>query len=153
MTMMATMAGMAALRRDTMLEAIRRELPELYNFAHATYNGAPVLQIGEFIILSAEGPQQGDLLSSAEFCLAIYPLLRGLISELKVGYLDDITLSGPRQIVVDDIKTIISKSEELGFELNAAKCEVKYGDSSTQHDDPILKTFQHTEMNDLTLLG
>ena len=43
------------LRCDTMLEAIRRELPELYNFAHATCKGAPFLQFGEFIILSAEG--------------------------------------------------------------------------------------------------
>ena len=59
----------------------------------------------------------------------------------------------PRQIVVDDIKTIISKSEELGLELNAAKCEVTYGDSSTSHDDPVLKTFQCTEIDDLTLLG
>ena len=72
------------LRRDTMLEAILRVLPELYKFAHATYNGAPVLQFGEFTILSAEGLQQGDSLYSAEFCLAIHPLLRGLISELKV---------------------------------------------------------------------
>ena len=82
-----------------MLEAIRRELLELYNFAHATYNRAPVLQFGEFIILSAEGPQQGDPLSSAEFCLAIHPLLRGLISEFKVGYLDDVTLSGPARLL------------------------------------------------------
>ena len=101
-----------------MLEAIRRELPELYNFAHSTYNGAPVLQFGEFIIISAVGPQHGDPLSSTDFCLGIHPLLRGLISELKVGYLDDVTWSGPRQIVVDDIKTIISKSEELGLERN-----------------------------------
>ena len=59
-------------------------------------------------------------------------------------------MSGPRQIVVDDIETIISKSEELGLELNAAKCEVTYGDSSTSHDDLILKTFQRTEIDDLT---
>ena len=51
------------------------------------------------------------------------------------------------------IKIIISKSEELGLELNAAKCEVTYGDTSTPHDDPILKTFQPIEMEDLTLLG
>ena len=123
------------LRRDTMLEAIRSGLPDVYNFTSATYNGAPVLQFGEFTILSAKGPQQGDSLSSAEFCLAIYPLLKVLISELKVGYLDDVTLSGSRQIVVNDIKTIISKSEELSLEENAAKCEVTYGDTSTPHDD------------------
>ena len=73
----------------------------------------------------------------AEFCLTIHPLLRGLVSELKVGYLDDLTLSGPRQIVVDDIKTIISKSEELCLELNVAKCEVTYADMSTPNDVPI----------------
>ena len=92
-------------------------------------------------------------MSSPEFCFATHPLLRRLISERKVGCLDDVTLSGPRQIVVDDIKTILSKSEELGLELNAAKCEVTYGDSSTPHDDPILKIFQRTKMDDLTLLG
>ena len=70
-----------------------------------------------------------------------------------MGYLDDVTLSGPRQIVVDDINTIISKSEELGLELNTAKCEVKYGDMSTPHDDLILKTFQQTDMENLTPLG
>ena len=70
-----------------------------------------------------------------------------------MGYLGDVTLSGPRQIVVDDIKTIISKSEELSLELNATKCEVTHGDTSTPHDDPILKTFQRIEMEDLTLLG
>ena len=31
------------LRRDEMLEAIWREVPEIYNFAHATYNGARYL--------------------------------------------------------------------------------------------------------------
>ena len=62
-------------------------------------------------------------------------------------------MSGPRQIVVDDIKTIIPKSEELSLELNAAKCEVTYDDSSTPHDDPILKSIQCAEMDDLTLFG
>ena len=69
-----------------------------------------------------------------------------------MDYLDDVTLSGPRQIVVDDIKTIISKSEELILELNTAKCEVTCDETSTPHDDPMLKTFQRTEMEDLTLL-
>ena len=71
---------------------------------------------------------------------------------MKIGNLEDVTFSGPRQIVVDEIKTITSKSEELGLELNAAKCEVTYGDTSTPHDDPILKTFQRIEMENFILL-
>ena len=122
--------------------------------AHWTYNGAtPVLQLGEFTILSAEDTQQGDPLSSAEFCLATHPLFGGLISELNVGNHVDVTLSGPRQIFVDDIKTIISKSEELGLEMNAVKCNVSCRDKFTRHDDLILETIQRVEIEDLILMG
>ena len=33
------------LRRDELLKAFWREVPKIYNFAHATYNGAPHLQL------------------------------------------------------------------------------------------------------------
>ena len=56
-------------------------------------------------------------------------------------------------IIIMIIIIIIFKSEELGLELNTTKCEITYGDTSTPHDDPILKIFQCTEMEDLTLLG
>ena len=72
------------LRRDEMLEAIWREVLEIYNFAHATYHCASHLQFGDFTILFNEGPQQGDPLSSLEFCLTIQPMLVNLTSELKI---------------------------------------------------------------------
>ena len=136
-------------RRDSMLEFIRREIPELYNFTHATCNVAKILQFGEFTICSEEGPHQGDPLSSGEFCLTIHPLL----GEFKMGYLNDVTLSWPSHLVLDDIETIISKSWELGLELNAEKCKMTYGDVSTPHNDLILSTFQRVELEDLTLFG
>ena len=80
-------------------------------------------------------------------------MVSGAKKNKKINKLKKIIIILILQIVVNDIKTIISKSEELGLELNAAKCEVTYGDSSTPHDDPILKTFQRTEIDDLTLLG
>ena len=41
-----------------MLKTVTKEIPELYNFAHAPYNGVSVLQFSEFTILSDEGPQK-----------------------------------------------------------------------------------------------
>ena len=81
-----------------MLDVIWREIPEIYNFAYTMYNGSPQLPVSDFTILSEEGPQQGDPLRSLEFCLTIQPLLMSLSSELKIGFLDDITISGHRDI-------------------------------------------------------
>ena len=136
-----------------MLEAIWREVPEIYNFANATYNGAPHLQFGNFTILSNEGPQQGDRLSSLEFCLTIQPMLVSLTSELNIGFLDDITMAGRKDIVVNDIISIKDRTDNYGLVLIAAKCEVVNGDSLAPHDDDTLKDFQRVELENLTLLG
>ena len=141
-----------ALRRDEMLEAIWREVPEIYNFAHANYNGAPHLQFGDFTILSNEGPQQEDVLSSLEFCLTIQPMLVNLTSELKIGFLDDITMAGQKDIVVNDIISIKVQTDKYGLVLNAAKCEVVYGDPLVPHDNDTLKDFQRVKLENLTLL-
>ena len=68
------------LRRDEMLDAIWKELPEICNFVHATYNGSTQLQFDEFTISSEEGPQPGDNLSSFEFCTTIQPMLISSLS-------------------------------------------------------------------------
>ena len=99
------------LRCDEMLDAIWRQVPEIYNFAHATYNGAPHLQFGDFTILFMEGPQQEDPLSSLEFCLTIQPMLVSLTSELKIGFLDDITMAGLKDIVINGIISIKNKTD------------------------------------------
>ena len=143
----------STLRRDEMLEAIRREVLEIYNFAHATYNSAPYLQFGDFSILSNEETQQEDPLSSLEFCLIILPMLVSLTSELKIEFLDDITMAGWKDIVVNDIISIKDKTDKYGLVLNAAQCEVVYGDPLAPHDDDTLKDFQRVELNNFTLFG
>ena len=128
-------------------------LPEIYNCAHAHYNGSPHLQFGDYTILSNEGPQQGDPLSSLKLCLTIQPMLVSLTSELKIGFLDDITMAGRKDIVVNNIISIKDKTDKYGLVLNAAKCEVIYGDPLAPHDDNTLKDFQRVELENLTLLG
>ena len=80
-------------------------------------------------------------------------MLISSLSELKVGFLDDITLAGQLNIVIKDVIFIKDKKYKYGLQLNAAKCEVVYGDLQALHNDETLKNFQRVELEDLTLLG
>ena len=74
------------LRRDPLLETVARNTPELCRFTLATYECDPTLVYGSHTIHSREGPQQGDLLSSFEFCELIQPILNELDSDRNWFY-------------------------------------------------------------------
>ena len=61
------------------------------------------MYFGSHVILSQEGPQQGDPLGPLLFCSIIHPLITSLSSDLTLGYLDDLTLAGPQSVVAADI--------------------------------------------------
>ena len=108
-----------SVRRDALLETVARDIPELYRFIYATYeNCNPILKFGDFYISSEEGVQQGDPLGPLEFCLVINPLLRSLSSELRIGFLDDLTLGGLTTTVAAGITNITDEGRRLGLELN-----------------------------------
>jgi hypothetical protein len=117
------------IRRDRILEAAASSLPEVYFYIYATYAASSHLIFDNHIIESAEGVQQGDPLGPLLFCLAIQPLLSCCQSELKIGYLDDITLGGKRTSVVVDIESLRFEAEKMGLALNDRKCEVIATDS------------------------
>jgi len=64
-----------SLRRDCVLEAVAKDSPGILN---ASYSCGSVLQFNEYVIMSEEGPQQGDPLGPMLFCLTIHPLLLSL---------------------------------------------------------------------------
>jgi len=80
------------------------------------------LGFGEHDILSSEGTQQGDPLGSLEFCEAIHPLLMSLHSHVKIGFMDDATLSGELPTVERDMITITNAYAETGLRLNTNNC-------------------------------
>jgi len=82
------------------------------------------LNVGDLLISSAEGVQQGDTLSPLEFGLVINPLICSLSSELCVGFLDDLTLGGLATTVAEDITNITDKGRQHGLELNASKLTI-----------------------------
>ena len=141
------------LRRDTMLEAVAKDLPEIYAFAHANYSDATQLKFSEHVVLSEEGPQQGDPLGSLMFCLALQRLLRELTASLQVGYLDDLTLGGNAQTVAADVDHIMANSERYGLKLNISKCELIAEDPSKFSHIKSFKNFRLVQVEDMTLLG
>ena len=110
-----------SLRRDCMLEAIARDVPELYRFVYASYTVEPILQHGSGTVRSREGPQQGDPLGPLEFCCTIHPLLERLRSELRIGFLDILTLGGDSDIVVSDVYLIEKEAAAFGLTLNKSR--------------------------------
>ena len=115
-----------SVHRDTILEMVAKEIPELYPYCHLAYGARSSLKFGETIIWSEEGVQQGDSLGPILFCLAIHPILLSLSATLRVGYMDDITLGGDIARVKEDVERIHSKGSDIGLSLNPSKCELIY---------------------------
>lgn len=140
------------LRRDCMLEAVASEVPELYRFVYASYAVEPILDYGAGTVRSREGPQQGDPLGPLEFCVTIQPLLKRLQSELRIGFLDDLTLGGYSDVVASDVDLIDREAAALGLKLNKSKCEV-IGNSEQVLMQSAFVGFRSTSVGEMRLLG
>ena len=103
-----------SLHRVLMLRSVAERVPGIYRFCHLCYSQPPVLKYETRIILSQEGPHQGDPLGPLLFCLSIHSDLERLKSELVAGFMDDLTLGGPAQSVAADIDHIRSREEFTG---------------------------------------
>ena len=77
-----------------MLTVVREKVPELLPLVHSAYSSPSHLVIGNEIIQSLEGVQQGDPLGPLLFCLTIHSIVSQLRSELQIFYMDDGTLGG-----------------------------------------------------------
>ena len=141
------------VRRDLILDMIAANIPEIYCLVHAAFQCDPILSFGQYEILSREGAQQGDPLGSLEFCEALHPLLLKLQSTVKIGFMDDVTLSGDLLTVESDIKTIVESSSETGLCLNMSKCEIIMDDFTQIDASPIFRDFIKVEKDEMTLLG
>ena len=140
-----------SLRRDAMLDTVSNRLPQLYKFCWTSYNGDSILQIGDKSIISAEGVQQGDPIGPLLFCLTLHPLLSSLSSDVRIGYLDDVTLGGDLSVLSRDVASVSSQGAAIGLCLNTTKCEVIC--SSKCPPGLIISDFAHILPSDAMLLG
>ena len=88
-----------------------------------------------------------------EFCEAIHPLLTSLHSTVKIGFMDDVTLSGELQTVERDVRTVLDASQDTGLHLNQAKCEVIMEDFTVISPSSPLNNFSKVAKEEMTLLG
>jgi hypothetical protein len=141
-----------SLHRHDMLLAVQQNLPEIYAFCHSAYSHPTQLFHGQYLIMSEEGPQQGDPLGPLLFSLTIQPLLAGLTSVLSLGYLDDLTVGDKQTVVAADIQRVKDFGENMGLTLNISKCEL-FCHPNTSIVDPMLRSFSRRNINDASLLG
>ena len=82
--------------------------------------------IGDTVIQSAEGIQQGDPLGPLLFCLTTMEIMEQLRSELIIFYiyLDDGTLGGSVEDITQDLQIVEREAGKLGLQLNHAKSEI-----------------------------
>ena len=92
-------------------------------------------------------------MGSLEFCEAIHPLLLKLHSSVKIGFMDDLTLSGDLHTVERDITTIMESSSETGLQLNVDKCEIITDDFTEISTLATFNDFICVNKEDMTLLG
>ena len=107
------------LQRDCMLEQVARMVPEIYAFCLNAYSGQQLILFNNSHIQSATGVQQGDPLGPLLSSITLQPILLRAVSELKVGYLDDVTIGGSIQDVETDVELIREHAQTIGLELNA----------------------------------
>ena len=134
-----------------MLNAIVEHVPEIYNFCHLAYDVSSALKFFNHTVSSQEGVQQGDPLGPLLFCLPIHTLLLACQSQLKMAYIDDITLGGPAAVVAADDALVKAQGTALGLVLNEKKCETIATDGHT--DEISLQQFIHHTPLSSTLLG
>src|SRR5687768_6731841 len=110
--------------RIAMLTAVHSHIPQLDSFCRLAYEKPSILRYGDRQILSSEGVQQEDSLGPLLFSLTLYPLLSSLKSDLKFGYLDDVTVGGKVESVEEDVNLLMLESPRIGLKLNISKCEL-----------------------------
>ena len=116
-----------------------------------SYEQPSILRYSSWSISSQEGTQQGDPLGYLLFCLVLQPILSSLTSELRIGYIDDITVGGTLTSVEHDVNFIRNNGPSVGLYLNATKCELIT--TTTPAQTSILSEFIVVKPSNMCLLG
>ena len=80
-------------------------------------------------------------------------LLLKLHSSVKIGCMDDLTLSGDLHTLERDITTIMESSSDTDLQLNVDKCEIMTDDFTEISTLATFSDFIRVNKEDMTLLG
>ena len=115
-----------SISRQAMFVEFRRHLPGLSAWMESCYSGQPLLHLGQDIIHSCCGVQQGDPLGPLGFALTLHPIIERIRAEvpslaLNAWYLDDGTLVGPPGDLSAALHIVESEGPSVGLHLNREK--------------------------------
>jgi len=82
-------------------------------------------------------------------CLELQLVLEKLKSDLRIGYLDDLTLGGSKETVAADVQLIETESKNLGLLLNRSKCETECHDIRMTIDDQAFHDFTNMSFDSI----
>jgi len=142
------------LRRDTMLDVIKKELPALFPFIDSCYSASSFLRFGNFTLQSDEGPQQGDPLGPLLFCTTVMTLVQRIKSQCNIWYMDDGTMGGHVDTLLADFQMLQVEGKKLGLTVNCGKCEIITDcDDVMQKFRKIAPNIKHVRTASAMLLG
>lgn len=108
-----------SIERDVMLNEIRKKTPSIYAFMWQCYSTMSLLFFGNDTIMSQVGAQQGDPCGPLAFSLSIQPIIEDMASELNIwNYMDDGTICGEPQNVLEDFRKLINECKAIGLYVN-----------------------------------
>ena len=143
--------------RNRMLEEVVLHCPSILHYVEMTYGCAARQYVGQHVVESTTGVQQGDPLSPLLFALTVHPLIRDIheqCPEMHQGwYLDDGTFVGPRPVVQHAVQLVVNREQAFGLSLNPQKCRVWAPVSNPLHLRGFPVGFVHEHRAGLTVLG
>ena len=103
-----------------MLERVNEIILELYKFCHLAYSQHSTVQFGGFSLSSQQCPQQHD---RWEVCSSVWLFSQScvLFVPLIVGFMDDVTLGGPKSNVSTDVGLFRIEGAKLSLNPNVSK--------------------------------
>ena len=109
-----------------MFDEIRAHVPSLSAWFECCYGIQPILHLGDEVIRSCSGVQQGDPLGPLGFALTLHPVVERIKSDvpnlrINAWYLDDGTLCGSPSELATAPKIIEEEGPPMGLFQNHAK--------------------------------
>ena len=142
--------------RTEMLKQVKKKIPFLYDWVEYCYAQPAHLFLGDVLLASMAGVQQGDPLGPLLFALVLHPLVEKIQKQfpnldLNVWYLDDGTIIGKKEDVFGVFELLLKEGPALGLHLNVQKNEIWW--PSRSEDDPFPKNVIRVENRGVKLLG
>ena len=116
------------ISRKCCIDQVKNHIPQVQKWIQWCYSQPSRLLLGEHVIMSESGVQQGDPFGSLLFAMGLQPILIELKSQLDLdlfyAYEDDIIVAGNYQDVAMAFKLLKEKCSEIDLELKNDKCEL-----------------------------